>query len=260
MYQSVTCVMLRCLRTLIWTIEYLCNTASFSEAISRVKVCGDVRNSNNTDNNCAGNVILCLVFFKKFRTSIWKSNETCSLDLLRKYVWHTITQSHICAVSAARHLICLTKQVCLQHSFVSDSSGLRISSDSEFHTNRTRDTEISWPNRPVLQCAIHTFLGGGKKILWRGGNFFCAVMPKAPYWHPIEVNSCTKCTKAWYACTYIEHWIIETIKKKICGNLGGGATAPPAPPPQLAPLLYWFDKGTVKSHTLLSTNDFKKSC
>ena len=26
---------------------------------------------------------------------------------------------------------------------------------------------------------------GGKKILWRGGIFFCAVMPKTPYQHPL---------------------------------------------------------------------------
>ena len=73
------------------------------------------------------------------------------------------------------------------------------------------------------------FLGVGKFFYGIGEIFFCAVMPKAPYQHPLLKSiHVLKCTKAWYACTYIEHWINETNKKN-WGILG--ATAPSQPPP-----------------------------
>ena len=84
---------------------------------------------------------------------------------------------------------------------------------------------------------IHKFLGGAK-IFSGVGEFFSHHHAKssvsAPPIDSIEVNSCTKCTKAWYACTYIEHWINETNKKILGGILRG--CWPPSPT-QLAPLI-----------------------
>ena len=46
-------------------------------------------------------------------------------------------------------------------------------------------------NMQIRVCALLSsganshISGGGQKFLWRRGNFFCAVMPKAPYQHPL---------------------------------------------------------------------------
>ena len=93
------------------------------------------------------------------------------------------------------------------------------------------------PSNHLVTCGqwrqFTNFLGG-QNFLWRRRNFFCAVMPKAPYQHPLLKSiHVLKFTKAWYACTYIEHWINESNENFFWGILGGDG--PPAP--QLAPLL-----------------------
>ena len=90
------------------------------------------------------------------------------------------------------------------------------------------------PNHPHQWRQFKNFLGG--KIFYGvGENFFCAVMPKAPYQHPLLKSiHVLKCTKAWYACTYIEHWINESNKKKNFWESWGGDGPQP---PQLAPLI-----------------------
>ena len=72
---------------------------------------------------------------------------------------------------------------------------------------------------------------GGQNFYGVGEIFCCILMPKAPYQHPLlKMKSIhvLKFTKAWYACTHIEHWIYESQKKNL-GILGGG-DGPPAPP------------------------------
>ena len=99
-------------------------------------------------------------------------------------------------------------------------------------------TELDIFPLPYVQfpsvAPIHRFLGGN--IFYGvGEKFFLRLHAKsivsAP---PIKAIHVLKCTKACNACTYIEHWIIETNKQFFFRNLGG---RPPAPPPQSAPLV-----------------------
>ena len=94
-------------------------------------------------------------------------------------------------------------------------------------------THIFYHNDVDAVAQFTNFLWGN--IFYGIGESFFAlscpeVMPKAPYQHPLLKSiHVLKSTKAWYACTYIEHWINETNEKN--GNLGGGGDGPPASPP-----------------------------
>ena len=71
---------------------------------------------------------------------------------------------------------------------------------------------VSTSNRLILRHAIeesvapiHKFLGGGGKIFYGIVEIlFGAVMPKAPFQHPLLKSiHVLKCTKAWYACVHM---------------------------------------------------------
>ena len=66
-------------------------------------------------------------------------------------------------------------------------------------------------------------------FLWSRGIFFLRHHAKSPVSAPhIKAIHVLKCTKSWYACTYIEHWINKTSKKIFLRILG--ATASILPP------------------------------
>ena len=71
---------------------------------------------------------------------------------------------------------------------------------------------------------IHKFLGG-QNFLWRRGFFFCAVMPKAPYQHPLY-----KSIHVLKLDMHVHILNIESMKKyKKLGEfcLGGQRRPPP---------------------------------
>ena len=94
---------------------------------------------------------------------------------------------------------------------------------------------------------------GGRNFFYGNWNFFCDVLPKAPYRRPMFIVHVLKCTKAWYACTYIGHWINETNKQNFedswRGGVGGGGVATsPSPLPIGATETPTWNKAFILEH------------